>query len=74
LGAGAKAPSQSGAAEAGVQPLERQHRPVLFFHTSPAELRQFWMSCALATETKPKAATIKANLLSFFMVFLWVKC
>jgi hypothetical protein len=69
-GAGAITPSQPAAAVAGVQLLVRQHKPLPFFHASPEALRQLLMSCALATEANPRVATINANLLSFFMVFL----
>ena len=70
-GAGATiAPSQSLAAVAGVQFASRQHRPVEFFQTSPAELRQLSTDCAAATVESAAAAISIATLFNFFMILL----
>jgi hypothetical protein len=64
------APSQPGAAVAGVQEAFLQHWPLAFFQTSPLALRQLLISWAPATVTKVAAARKVASLLNCFMLLL----
>ncbi|NBO14946.1 MAG: hypothetical protein EBV20_07390 [Betaproteobacteria bacterium] len=64
------APSQPGAAVAGVQEEFLQHSPEELFQTSPAELRQLLTTWAEAAEAKVMAASKRAKRLNFFMMLL----
>jgi hypothetical protein len=61
------APSQPGAAVAGVQELLRQHSPGVFFQTSPEELTQLLISPAVDTMAAPNKDKATASCLRFFM-------
>jgi hypothetical protein len=67
------APSQPGAAVAGVQLASRQHSPAASFQMSPAVLFQLWISCAPATEASAAVAMTIATLLISFMTFLFAE-
>jgi hypothetical protein len=64
------APSQPGAAVAGVQLASRQQRPVPLFHVSPVALRQLSTVWALAAVAKTAEANTITTCLKFFMVLL----
>ncbi len=64
------APSQPGAAVAGVQELLRQHSPGVFFQTSPELETQLLISPAVPRVAKPNMAMTMLKFLMFFMVFL----
>jgi len=64
------APSQPGAAVAGVQEEFLQHSPEAFFQTSLEELRQLLITCAEAAEANVTAANKTAKRLNLFMMLL----
>jgi hypothetical protein len=67
------APSQPGAAVAGVQELLRQHSPGVFFQTSPDEFTQLLISPAVETVAAPNKDKATARFLRFFMRFLLIE-
>jgi hypothetical protein len=64
---GAMAPSQPGAAVAGVQKPERQHSPEAARHGVPSAATQLLTIPALAAEDRVIAERMSASLLSFDM-------
>jgi hypothetical protein len=68
------APSQPGAAVAGVQEELRQHSPEEFFQTSPEDDIQLLISPADTHPANNRADTAKTKDLVDFMGFLQLTC